>query len=328
MNAAVLYVERDPGLLAERLHGLGEVVRLLELYGYATEVYVNQPPKRGVRYDVGVVISQEDAALRSGLFFRFLKLEPGIAYSVRKVLDERIPEKRTVFKLYGLTDEEKRRLTEEIVPEGVSVKLLTEGLDTALCARSERPEELDVYASKLCEIAGKSLYSDRDETPAECALRLLRFYKKRLSVGESLTGGLLADSLVRIPGASEVLSEGAVTYANEAKTCRLGVKEETLRKYGAVSEQTAYEMCQGLLATGLCDWAISTTGIAGPGGGSAAKPVGTVYIGVASREQTTVYKHCFTGNREEVRTQSCTTALFYLIQRMKNKVDYASYRVK
>ena len=97
-------------------------------------------------------------------------------------------------------------------------------------------------------------------------------------MAESLTGGKITSDLVDVPGASDVLYEGCTTYSNGAKQARLLVKHDTLSRCGAVSSETAYQMCTGLLKTSGCDVVLSTTGIAGPGGGSAAKPVGLTYI--------------------------------------------------
>ena len=112
-----------------------------------------------------------------------------------------------------------------------------------------------------------------------------------ISVAESCTGGLLSSLLTDVSGSSLYIHENFVTYANSAKIKFLNVKEETLQKYGAVSSQTAYEMVQGLLCNTSSDFAIATTGIAGPGGGSAEKPVGLVYIGIGSSDGIETYKY-------------------------------------
>lgn len=132
-----------------------------------------------------------------------------------------------------------------------------------------------------------------------------------LSVAESLTGGIVAAKLIDVAGISKYFREGIVAYANEAKESRLNVKADTLRKYGAVSQQTATEMAQGLIAEGA-DVGISTTGIAGPGGGSAEKPVGTVWFGFATKTETYAKKQVFDGNRTEIRNKSANYALINL----------------
>lgn len=120
--------------------------------------------------------------------------------------------------------------------------------------------------------------------------KLLIENNKTLSVAESCTGGLLSSLMTDVSGSSEYIHANFVTYANEAKSQYLGVSTETLEKYGAVSVQTADEMVKGLLKTTGSDFAIATTGIAGPTGGSVEKPVGLVFIGIGSKEGSEVHK--------------------------------------
>ena len=121
-------------------------------------------------------------------------------------------------------------------------------------------------------------------------IRLLAERGQTLAVAESCTGGCLADRLTNVPGASAVLRAGLVTYSNEAKQAVLGVRAETLDRHGAVSEAVASEMAEGARRVSRADYAIATTGIAGPTGGTPAKPVGTVFIAVASSQGTEVKK--------------------------------------
>ena len=114
---------------------------------------------------------------------------------------------------------------------------------------------------------------------------------KTLAVAESCTGGLLSSLMTDVSGSSSYIKANFVTYANEAKMKYLNVKEETLKEHGAVSIETANEMVQGLLNETGADYAIATTGIAGPTGGSDTKPVGLVYIGIGSKERVHVSKY-------------------------------------
>lgn len=139
-------------------------------------------------------------------------------------------------------------------------------------------------------------------------VKLLKDNGLMLSTAESCTGGLIASSIVDVPGSSEVFFEGVVTYSNESKMKRLGVNSLTLKNYGAVSEQTAAEMVNGLLSSGA-DIAVSTTGIAGPGGGSKEKPVGLVYIAVAKKDYLRVEKCNFDGDRAAIRNKAKDKAL-------------------
>lgn len=120
--------------------------------------------------------------------------------------------------------------------------------------------------------------------------KFLRENKKTVATTESCTGGLVSSLLTDVSGSSEYIFANFVTYSNEAKMKYLGVSEETLNTLGAVSEQTAKEMAEGLLKVSGCDYALATTGIAGPTGGSSEKPVGLMYVGIADKNETKVVK--------------------------------------
>ena len=130
-----------------------------------------------------------------------------------------------------------------------------------------------------------------------------------ISTAESCTGGLVSATLINYPGISSVFIEGCVTYSNESKINRLGVNPHTLEVHGAVSEETAREMAEGIAKNFNTNVAISTTGIAGPGGGTSDKPVGLVYIGIYVNGKTTVSKYILPGNREEIRLRATKYAI-------------------
>ena len=134
-----------------------------------------------------------------------------------------------------------------------------------------------------------------------------------ISTAESCTGGMIASKLIEVPGISENFIEGIVSYSNEAKIKRLKVKKETLEKYGAVSEEVAREMLAGLNT----DIGISTTGIAGPGGGSKDKPVGLVYIGIKVKDEVKVFKRELKGDRNKIRQRAMMHALYNLLKILK-----------
>lgn len=135
-----------------------------------------------------------------------------------------------------------------------------------------------------------------------------------IAVAESCTGGMIAATLVDIPGVSECFGEGYVTYSNYAKEKNLGVSHETLIRFGAVSHETAVEMSTGVRTRAKATFGLATTGIAGPDGGTADKPVGLVYISCASPQQVCTEKHIFSGDRFSVRRQA-TEAAFQLLLR-------------
>ncbi len=138
-----------------------------------------------------------------------------------------------------------------------------------------------------------------------------------VATAESCSGGLLAAAITAVAGASAIFGYGLITYSNEAKEKLLGVKKETLTAWGAVSENCAYEMAAGLKEMSQADCAVSVTGIAGPGGGSAEKPVGLVYIGLAWGDEIHVKKNLFQGSREEIRRQTVETAFAFIAEKMK-----------
>ena len=149
---------------------------------------------------------------------------------------------------------------------------------------------------------------------AERVIGLLKEHQYTLSAGESCTGGLFLSTLIDVSGASAVIKEGFITYAEEAKQKHLGVKAETLETYTAVSEQVAKEMAEGLQKRTEADIAISITGLAGPSGGTEKIPVGTVYIGCCYRGETRVEHFLFSGTRTEVREYAVEQALLIVEQ--------------
>ena len=136
---------------------------------------------------------------------------------------------------------------------------------------------------------------------------------------ESCTGGLIASKIVNVSGASNVLKEGFITYANSAKETYAGVLKDTLDKYGAVSKEVALEMAQGVAEKTGADVAISVTGIAGPDGGTKEKPVGLVYIGCAYKDEVTAREFRFDGDRYEIRRQAVDEAISMAVEMLENQ---------
>lgn len=128
--------------------------------------------------------------------------------------------------------------------------------------------------------------------------------KAVITTAESCTGGMISSTLINVSGASSVLKEAYVTYANEAKIKLLSVNKNTLDRYGVVSSETAYEMVNGVIKKTNSDAAIVVTGIAGPDGGTIDKPVGTVYAGLRYKEKIRIIRYNFTGDRLNVRTKT------------------------
>lgn len=160
---------------------------------------------------------------------------------------------------------------------------------------------------------GKNIYTtDEHKTLEECVIDLLKDQELELTTVESCTGGALAARLVNVPGASDVLKQGLVTYSNKSKRKFTLVKKSTLKDEGAVSHKTAKEMAKGAVENTGCDVSVSVTGLAGPNGGTKEKPVGLVYIGCCYKGKTTVREFHFNGNRSKVREQAVVQGLVLL----------------
>jgi nicotinamide-nucleotide amidase len=139
-----------------------------------------------------------------------------------------------------------------------------------------------------------------------------------ISTAESCTGGMVAARLINYPGISEAFMEGAVTYSNEAKMNRLGVRRKTLDSFGAVSAETAGEMAQGIAKTSGTNIGLSTTGIAGPGGGTLQKPVGLVFIGLCINGKVATRELRLSGDRQNIRDSATTQVLDWLNEELIN----------
>lgn len=153
---------------------------------------------------------------------------------------------------------------------------------------------------------------------------LLQQKGETLSTAESCTGGMVASELVGLPGASVFFKGGACTYWNDAKRDILGVPQDTLDRFGAVSEETALAMAEGARRIYKTDWAVSTTGIAGPDGGTKEKPVGFVWMAVVSDCKKIVFCEKFSGNRGQIRQKSVFKVLDALRGALTNKNEQKS----
>ena len=167
-------------------------------------------------------------------------------------------------------------------------------------------------AEEMYRRFGHNIYGEGETNMQTVVSELLIKKQKTIATAESCTGGAIASALVEYAGISSVFLDGCVTYSNASKQHRLGVKSETLQKYGAVSAETAKEMAEGAAKTAGTNIGLSTTGVAGPDGGTEQKPVGLVYIGLTI-DGVTKTKEChFVGNREKIRVRTVHTALDWL----------------
>jgi nicotinamide-nucleotide amidase len=186
-------------------------------------------------------------------------------------------------------------------------------VDVRLAARGPRAEEVVDQAEALVRTQlGPFIYGAGEQELEAVIIKLLTERKQTLALAESCTGGCIAHRLTNVPGASNVLLAGLVTYSNDAKKKFLGVKPETLAEHGAVSEPVARQMAEGARNATGADYALSVTGIAGPGGGTPAKPVGTVFIGLAGPFETKVQSHFNPWDRETFKQVTAQQAMDWL----------------
>ncbi|ADL42816.1 competence/damage-inducible protein CinA [Caldicellulosiruptor obsidiansis OB47] len=178
---------------------------------------------------------------------------------------------------------------------------------------------LQSMEDRIRERLGEYIYGVDGQLLEEVVVSLLAEKRLKVSIAESCTGGLICNKITNVPGASEVFDRGFIVYSNEAKMKLLGVPEQVLKEYGAVSSQTAKYMAQGALSNSLAHIALSVTGIAGPGGGSETKPVGLVYIGIATKDNCESFEFRFSGDRLRIKDMTSKAALNIL---RKKIIDY------
>ena len=185
-----------------------------------------------------------------------------------------------------------------------------------ITAKADTYEEAEILIEPMeAEIRsrlGSNIYGEGNTTLESVLCEMLVNKKLTIATAESCTGGMVASTLINYPGISSVFMESAVTYSNEAKINRLGVKAETLDKYGAVSSEVAAEMAQGIAKTAGTSIGLSTTGIAGPEGGSIEKPVGLVYVGLYMNGEVKTKMLRLSGDRQRIRQRATMQLLDWL----------------
>ncbi|MGL4760573.1 MAG: competence/damage-inducible protein A [Sarcina sp.] len=233
--------------------------------------------------------------------------------------------KSRVLRVFGVGESEMERLVKHLIDNQTNptiapyakevdclLRITAKGQDETEC-----DEIIEPVANEIKKILGDNIYAEGENCLENVTAKLLIEKNLTVSTAESCTGGLLAGTLINYPGISEIFMEGAVTYSNEAKMKRLGVKKETLDKFGAVSEETAREMAEGIAKVSGTNIGVSTTGIAGPSGGTQEKPVGLVYVGLCINGETKVKKLNLFGNRERVRRRTVLEAIDWIRREIK-----------
>jgi nicotinamide-nucleotide amidase len=213
---------------------------------------------------------------------------------------------------------------ESVVEEAIGNKVLAiPGIELGYCARPGEVEVRIIGKAKAIEQAdaiigsklGLAIFSIADETLEEVIVKLLTKRNQTLATAESCTGGLIANRITNVPGASKIFLAGYVCYANRAKTDMLDVDPKLIEAHGAVSEPVARALAERARSRAGSDHALATTGIAGPTGGSPEKPVGTVYVGLASTEPKTMVKKFFFPTDRETFKQLAAQAAFEMLRR-------------
>lgn len=256
---------------------------------------------------------------------------PGVPDQVKYLLDKfvipEILEKRRdlpiiskkILKLYGLN--------EALV--GESLKDISQSKDLFLgfypnfpeyhivitvkgSDREEMEKELEAMEQRIRKRLSEYVFAVGDERMEDVVGRLLKGKRLTLSVAESCTGGLIGHRITNVPGSSDYFMGGVVVYSNEAKMKILGVKADTLDKFGAVSAETVREMAEGIRKSIYADIGIAVTGIAGPSGGTKEKPVGTVFIGLSTERETFAERYRFFGDREQIKLNTSMMALDWI----------------
>jgi nicotinamide-nucleotide amidase len=230
---------------------------------------------------------------------------------LKSIVEVPLPVERRSYSIAGVG--------ESLVEKAIGEKVLAiPGIELGYCARPGevevrvigQPDAIQTADAIIRDALGVSIFSDNDEALEEVVVKLLKQRNQTLATAESCTGGLIANKITNVSGASEVFLAGYVTYANAAKSDVLSVDPKLIDKHGAVSEAVARAMAEGARVRAASNYGLATTGIAGPTGGSDEKPVGTVYIALASGDSETVArKFVFPTDRETFKQLAAQAAL-------------------
>ncbi|HSG49145.1 MAG TPA: CinA family nicotinamide mononucleotide deamidase-related protein [Longimicrobiales bacterium] len=267
-------------------------------------------------------------ALLPGVPRELKALFPQVAEAIRAAFGEQLrPVHLLTVHTTGIPESVLAPLVEEAMagaPAGVEVAYLPDltGVDIRLTVRdrsgADAREALEAARALLDPVVEDYRVPGESGDVAEAVLDALRARGWTLALGESCTGGLAAKRLTDVPGSSAVVAGGVVAYSNEAKTALLGVSAETIREHGAVSEPVARALAQGAARAFGARCGVGITGVAGPGGGSPEKPVGTVHYAATVGDRTRAAHTVFAGDREAVRIRAAQAALTLLLRMVED----------
>ncbi|BDU50030.1 competence/damage-inducible protein A [Haliovirga abyssi] len=274
---------------------------------------------RQAKFPEGAIIIDNKSGAAPAFLIDDIAVFPGVPSEVKETFPKFLnmyfkdKEKKEMYikdiLVWGLPESELEEKIYDIIlnEKGIFVEFLVKnyGIIIRFLAEKNKKEEIDILKEKIYSRIGKYIFGEDEDRIERLVLKGLENNNYTISTAESCTGGMVATKLIGLSGISKYYKEGLITYSNESKIYRLGVEEEIIVKYGAVSEQTVNEMLDGLKT----DVKIAISGIAGPTGGTKEKPVGTVYIGIEVAGEKEIKKYLFRGDREVVRERAALTAL-------------------
>ena len=262
---------------------------------------------------------------------------PGVPYEALGALEEVLEHIKTnnsvssiyhrTIMTYGIAESALSKMIEDwedALPSEMHLAYLPNqftGVRLRLSAYGVAIEDVDREIEKLKAILGDLMYSDHEDTLQECVGRLLKASGKTMSTAESCTGGTISQLITSVPGSSAYFLGGVTSYANSVKTGVLEVPEEIINRYGAVSSECVAKMAEGVRKLTGSDFAVATSGIAGPEGGTDEKPVGLVWIGVSSANGTETYKVQYNGDRKRNIERSAAFALNKMRCKIQNELN-------
>lgn len=266
---------------------------------------------------------------------------PGVPFEALAAINDIIDDIRKDHKLekithrsimtYGIAESalsKRIEAWEDALPEDIHLAYLPNALTGVRLRLSiygegdHQSERIEAEISRLKGIIGDVIYSYEDDTLENCIGKMLKRHKKTLSTAESCTGGSIASHITSVPGSSDYFLGSVVSYANSVKEKVLGVPEEIIEKYGAVSEECVRAMAEGVRKITGSDFSVATSGIAGPGGGSETKPVGLVWISVSSERGTEAMKLNFNSDRKRNIERFTSSALNEIRKKIENELKY------
>ncbi|MBI1819170.1 MAG: competence/damage-inducible protein A [Nitrospirae bacterium] len=318
LGKPLAFNKKVSGQLQKKFKARGRLfLKIHERQAWFPQKAILIPNKTGIA--PGFILKEKDS---------FLISLPGVPSEMRQMIESTvspfIKKKRgaesTLFikryKTFGISESAVNEALKDLMgAPGVTFGLLAKktGVEVSILIKEETPQEikkaLREIEARIKERLESFIYGENDETLEGVVGRQLKNKKKTLAVAESCTGGLLCHRITNVPGSSAYFNSSAVTYSNEAKVKQLGVPFRLIKKYGAVSAKVAMAMAEGIRKTSRSDFGLAVTGIAGPGGATAHKPVGLVYFGLADQKGLCFEEARYTSDRETFKWFASSKAL-------------------